>query len=110
MRKIVKSDTQKLDKNKIFYILKQNKHQLLKYSVKKIGLFGSFIKGKPNKESDIDFLVEFEEGKKNFNNFIHLAYFLEDLLGREVELLTIDSLSPYMKPKILKEVQFESFS
>lgn len=97
-----------LTKQQILKLLKQNKEQLLKYHVKKLGLFGSFLRGDNNDMSDVDFLVEFKEGQKTFNNFIELAFFLEDLLNRKVDLLTIDSLSPYMKPKILKEVLFES--
>jgi predicted nucleotidyltransferase len=45
-------------------------------------------------------------GKKNFRNFIHLAFFLEDLLNRKVELVTPESLSPYLKPNILKEIEY----
>ncbi len=97
-----------LTKKQIFKILKENKAELLKYHVKKIGLFGSFLWGENNEKSDIDFLVEFEEDQKTFDNFIELAFLLEDIFAKKVDLLTIDSLSPYMKPKILKEVLFES--
>ncbi|MBI5327582.1 MAG: hypothetical protein HZB80_04750 [Deltaproteobacteria bacterium] len=39
-------------------------------------------------------------------DFIHLAFFLEDLLHRKVELVTPESISPYIKPQILKEVEY----
>ncbi len=55
-----------------------------------------------------DLLVEFDEGKKNYDNFIELVFFLESLLQRKVDLLTIEALNPYMKPKILKEAYFET--
>ncbi|NVM31244.1 MAG: nucleotidyltransferase family protein [Candidatus Helarchaeota archaeon] len=97
-----------LDKEKIFELLRLNKLQLQKYGVKRIGLFGSYLRGENKKESDIDFLVEFEEGKKNYDNFIELAFFLEELFNRRVDLLTIESMSPYLKPYILKEVRFET--
>jgi hypothetical protein len=45
---------------------------------------------------------------KNYNNFIRLAFLLEDIFQRKVDLLTIDALNPYMKPKIMKEPYFES--
>ena len=96
-----------LNKGKIFEILRLNKPQLQKYGVKRIGLFGSYLRGENKKESDIDFLVEFEEGKKNYDNFIELAFLLEDLFNKNVDLLTPESMSPYLKPYILKEVQFE---
>jgi len=52
--------------------------------------------------------VEFEEGKKNFDNFINLAFYLEELLGRKVDLLTPESISQYIKPYMEKEVIYES--
>jgi uncharacterized protein len=45
-------------------------------------------------ESDIDLLVDFEKGQKTYDNFIELSFLLEELLGRPVELLTQESLSP----------------
>ncbi len=97
-----------LNKEEIFKILKQNKEKLKKRHVLKIGIFGSVLRGNNTNESDVDFIVEFEDGKKNYDNFIELAFLLERLLQRKVDLLTIEALSPYMKPKILKEAYFES--
>ncbi len=97
-----------LDKEEIFKLLKQNKEKLKNRDVKKIGLFGSVLRGEHTNESDIDFIVEFEEGKKNYDNFIELVFLLEGLLQRKIDLLTIEALNPYMKPKILKEAYFES--
>ncbi|KKL74658.1 hypothetical protein LCGC14_2062700, partial [marine sediment metagenome] len=96
-----------LNKEEIFKILKQNKEKLKKRHVLKIGIFGSVLRGNNTNESDVDFIVEFEDGKKNYDNFIELAFLLEHLLQRKVDLLTIEALSPYMKPKILKETYFE---
>ena len=53
----------------------------------------------------MDILVEFDPGLKTFDNFIHLAFFLEDILKRRVELVTPDALSPYIGPHIMKEVE-----
>ncbi len=97
-----------LNKKEIFKLLKHNKEKLKNHNVSKIGLFGSFLRGDNINESDIDFIVEFEEGKKNYDNFIELAFVLEKLLQRKVDLLTIDALNPYMKDRILKETYFES--
>jgi len=76
--------------------------------VKKIGLFGSFVRNTQRDESDIDILVEFDQEKLSYDNFINLAYFLEDNLNRKVDLLTTDGLSPYIGPRILKEVEYVS--
>ncbi|GAB4495803.1 MAG: hypothetical protein OHK0052_04210 [Anaerolineales bacterium] len=50
-------------------------------------------------------MIEFERGKKIYDNFAQLAEFFEKSLGRNVELVTYESLSPYIKPHILKEVE-----
>jgi hypothetical protein len=44
------------------------------------------------------------------DDFIHLSFFLEDLFGRAVDLVTIDSLSPYIDPHILREVEYVSIA
>ena len=97
----------KLDKEKIFELLKKNKYQLQKYGVYRIGLFGSYARRENNEESGIDFLVEFEEDQKKYDNFIELVFFLENLFNKKVDLLTPDSISPYLKPYILREIEFE---
>ena len=73
--------------------------------MRRIGLFGSFVRGEQHLGSDIDFLVEFEPSKKTFDNFIKLSMFLEEALQHKVELVTPESLSPYLGPHILREVE-----
>jgi len=84
--------------------------QLKDIDVKKVGIFGSFVRGERTPESDIDLLVQFEPDKKNFDNFIHLSELLEDLLQRRVEIITTEALSPYIGPHILSEVEYASLS
>lgn len=79
---------------------------LRSFGVKKIGIFGSVARGEDTKESDVDVLVQFEIGKKSFKNFLVVVELLEKELGGEVELVTTESLSPYIGPFILKEVQY----
>ena len=85
--------------------MRKNKAKLEQYGVKQIGLFGSFVRDEGTDESDIDFLVDFEKGKKTFDNFMDLAFFLEELFQRKVEIVTHQSLSPYIGPRILKTVE-----
>jgi predicted nucleotidyltransferase len=84
--------------------LKQHTELLKKCSVKRIGLFGSFVRKTQKKRSDVDFLVEFEE--PTFDNFMQLAFSLEKLLGKKVDLVTNGSLSPYIRPYVEKEVRW----
>ena len=95
-------------KEQVFTLLHKHQPDLQSLGVKRYGLFGSFVQGRQNPQSDIDILVEFETGKKTFDNFMHLAFFLEEILGRHVDLVTPESLSPYIGPHILREVEYGS--
>lgn len=96
--------TKNLACKEIINILKENRAILRKYKVKRLGLFGSFARRAQKRRSDIDFLVEFEE--TTFDNFMSTVFFLESLFDREVDLITRDSLSPYIRPYVEKEVMW----
>lgn len=97
-------------KEDVLNIIGNHKTEIRDLGVRRYGLFGSFARGQTTEQSDIDILVEFEPGQKTFDNFMKLAFFLEDLLGRDVDLVTLESLSPYIGPYILKEVEYASIS
>ena len=96
-------------KERILTTITANQDTIRAFGVKRLGLFGSFVRRHPQPHSDIDLLVEFEPGKKTFDNFIQLCFLLEQLLERPVELVTVESLSPYIGPRILKEVEYVGF-
>lgn len=98
-----------LDKEHLLLLLKNNKPKIKSYGVKRLGLFESFVKGQTHPKSDVDLLVEFRPEKKSFDNFMDLSFFLEDLLGRKVELVTPQSLNKYIGPHILKETENVAF-
>ncbi len=93
-------------KKEITNLLSKNTERLEELGVKRIGLFGSFVRGEQRPHSDVDFLVEFQPRKKTFSNFMGLCFLLEELLGRKVEVVTKESLSPYIGPYILAEVEY----
>jgi len=76
-----------LKKEKIIEILKTN-YPILhsKYGVKKIGLFGSYARDESKDTSDVDIVVEFDQ-PIGFR-FMELSEYLEDLLGKNVDVLT----------------------
>lgn len=83
-----------------------HRRKIRSFGVKELGLFGSFARNTAiHTDSDIDLLVEFEPDQKNYDNFMELAFYLEELLGRNVELVTPQSLNKYIGPHILKEVE-----
>jgi predicted nucleotidyltransferase len=94
------------DKEDILSVIKKNQKKIESFGVKRLGLFGSYVRNEHNPQSDIDLLVEFFQDRKTFDNFIHLSFLLEDALGHHIELVTVESLSPYIKPFILKEVVY----
>ena len=98
------------DKGQIIDLLKQNSQELGKFGVYRIGVFGSFATGQQTPSRDIDLMVEFNAGQKNFRNFMGTASFTEDLLGRKVDLLTPQSLSPYIAPHIEKKIEYVQIS
>ncbi len=93
-------------KIQIFQLIAQNQQSIKLLGVSNLGLFGSFVRDEQTAESDVDFIVEFEEGKKTYKNFIALAELLESLFGRKVELVTPQSLSPYIGPHIIKTIEY----
>jgi uncharacterized protein len=96
-------------KTELLQKLLESSSSLGEYGVSRLGIFGSFVRNEQVEKSNVDFLVEFEKDKKTYKNFIRLAYFLEELIGRRIELLTPESLSPYMRPNILAEVEYVQF-
>jgi predicted nucleotidyltransferase len=98
------------EKTELFSLLAQHQNELRSFGVRRWGVFGSFLNGRPNDRSDVDILVEFEPGQKSFDNFMGLAAFLEKQIGRRVELVTPESLSPHIGPHILREVEYASSS
>ncbi|MEQ9236969.1 nucleotidyltransferase family protein [Coleofasciculus sp. E2-BRE-01] len=97
-------------KSQVFSILHEQQQELRRFGVKQCGVFGSFIRDAIHDKSDVDILVVFEPDQKTFDNFMHLSFFLEDLFGRAVDLITIESLSPYIGSRILDEVESVCFS
>jgi uncharacterized protein len=95
-------------KQDILNTLRQSRFRLRTLGIRRIGLFGSFVRGEQNANSDIDLLVEFDPGRKTFDAFMELSRFLEQTLEHEVELVTVESLSPYLGPHILEEVEYAS--
>lgn len=94
--------------------LKEIKKQILghresirRLGVKRIGFFGSYARGEQRPDSDLDLLVDFDPEKLSFDFYMELTFYLEDLLGISVDLLTPEQISPHIMPYIKKEVRHE---
>ncbi|MCG6154145.1 MULTISPECIES: nucleotidyltransferase family protein [Leptospira] len=84
-------------------ILVEHKQELLNLGVQKLLLFGSVARNENHEGSDVDILVQFHSGKKNFDSFMDLSFRLEDLLNTHVDLLTEESLTKDLRDFILSE-------
>ena len=92
-------------KDKLEILRKNQDTFLADFGVKKIGIFGSFAKGKQTQKSDIDILVEFNKKQKmGFFRFLDLEDELKKILKRKVDLVTKKALKPVMKQQVLKDV------
>jgi predicted nucleotidyltransferase len=88
-------------------ILRQHEPVLKqRFGVSKIGIFGSFARGEERPDSDIDILVTFQDGKKTFDNFMGTKFYLEDLFGCKVDLVTDAALKPLIRDPILQDVVY----
>lgn len=79
--------------------------EILRLGVRRLALFGSVQRDDARADSDVDLLVEFAPGMKSYDRFVALAELLERLLSRPVELVTTESLSPFLKSYILAEAK-----
>ncbi len=94
------------NKHDVILRLQGVRDQLKSRGVLKLGLFGSFVRDEAKRDSDVDFLVQFDLRQKNFDNFMQLSFLLEDVLQRPVELVTTEAISPFLGPQILAEVEY----
>lgn len=93
-----------LDREEIIALIRQcYAHLAAEYGVKRIGLFGSYAQGEPGEASDIDLIVEFEH-PIGFR-FVELAEYLENLLGREVDVLTPMGIHGIRLPWVAEEIE-----
>ncbi len=95
-----------LTSKQIMKTLNIHRKEIQRFGVKRIGLFGSFQTNKQHKESDIDILVEFSKGKKTFDNYMDLKFFLEKSFDRPVDLVIKEAVKQDLKPRILKSVRY----
>jgi predicted nucleotidyltransferase len=82
--------------------LRAGRGELTERGVRSISVFGSFARDEAGPESDVDLLVEFDRPVSLFE-FSRVRFFLEELLGRRVDLVTVDALKDPLRERILGE-------
>ena len=84
--------------------LQEHQHEMRKFGVRRLGLFGSTARGESRPDSDLDFLVELE--RNSFDAYMDLKFFLEDLFHCHVDLVLADTIKPRLREGILKETEY----
>jgi uncharacterized protein len=97
--------TAMLTKNEIKNRIRDNTPLLRRYNVSKIGIFGSYVNGKPGEASDLDILIDFS-GSVTLFQYVHLADSISDLLDTRVDLVTVSGIKPAIRDKVLREVEW----
>ncbi len=77
--------------------------EILGLGVRRLALFGSVRRDTAGPDSDVDLLVEFDPEQKSLEHLVALGDLLELVLGRHVELVTPEGLSPFLRPHILAD-------
>ncbi len=95
-----------MTKSGILAKIEKNQDKIRGLGVKRIAIFGSFVRNRQTKESDIDVLVEFRQGEKTFDHFMELRVFLGRLFGRKIDLVTPQALKPGMKLTVLNQARY----
>lgn len=100
-----------LTKEEIIEKLRENMGILKKYGVRRIGLFGSYIRGEQKRDSDIDLVVEFDrelfgkDFKGLFDAFMGVSSYIERLFDRKVDILTPDSIRTIRIKEVAEEIE-----
>jgi len=92
-----------LTREAVLHLLVQHREELRRrFRVKSLALFGSVARGEAGPQSDVDILVEFE-GPATFDGYMELKFYLEDLLGCPVDLVTVRALKAKIRPYVERE-------
>jgi len=85
--------------------LVEHRQELVRLGVKSLALFGSVVRDEAQPTSDVDLLVEFE-GQGTFDRYMELKFYLEQLLGCRVDLVTRKALKPRLRDVVEKEALY----
>ncbi len=86
----------------ILRLIDENSAKIKDFGVRRIGVFGSYARGKQKLLSDVDLIVEFDT--KTYDNYMDLKHFLEELFGLEVDIAIAESIKPRLRKTIFEGV------
>ena len=86
----------------VLSLIRENRDKIKSFGVESLAVFGSVARGEASPESDVDILVTFY-GPATFDQYMELKFFLEELLGRPVDLVTRKALKPQVQTQVERE-------
>ncbi len=92
-----------MSRDEIIATLRANRAKFDELKVKSLAIFGSVARGDDCPDSDLDVLVEFE-GMATFDSYFDLKEYLEELFGRQIDLVTQTGLKPRVRPYVEKDL------
>jgi predicted nucleotidyltransferase len=96
-----------MSRDEVLRTIRDNIDAVHALGVARLRLFGSVLAGAAGERSDIDLLVDFRPGEKNFDNYMDLRILLEDLFpGRRIDLITTESLHPKLRPSVIAQAEY----
>jgi predicted nucleotidyltransferase len=93
--------SQALTREEAIRCLQDAELEIRALGVERVALFGSVLRNEARADSDVDLLIGFAPVAKSFDRFLALSDLLEERLGRRVEVVTTEALSPFLGPRIL---------
>ncbi|MDJ1183024.1 nucleotidyltransferase family protein [Roseofilum casamattae] len=92
-----------MQRDEILALAAQHQDELNAMGVKSLALFGSVARNEATADSDVDFLVEFDDRPIGLFDLSRVRLYLEDILGRKVDMGTVDSLKEYLRDRVLRD-------
>ena len=92
-----------MTREEIISRIRERENELRRLGVARLSLFGSVARNEPGQASDVDLLVAFE-GKVDYDRYVTLKFFLEDLLGKPVDLVMETALKPRIRRRVESEM------
>lgn len=91
-----------MQRDEVLSILAQHQDELKHFRIKSLSIFGSVARNEARPDSDVDILVEFEQ-PVTFDQYMDLKFYLENHLGRRVDLVSWHTLKPQIRPSVERE-------
>lgn len=88
--------------------IEKHKEEINAFGVKRLALFGSYARGQATVKSDVDFLVEFKQGRGGYDDYVGLLELLRKVTGKEVDLVKRHLVREELRPSILGGVKVEA--